>query len=907
MKKLLLVSVISVLALVANAENRKWNFTNWSTATVDNLMAKTDWTDIEKTDQAEPTEKSKNNCFWEVGAAGTEAGVELTANGQPIAELKGLLYTNTTARSLAIAVNYLEPDAAASFGPYHGASYLWFGGSKKNYFVIPHVKAGATIKMGVESHKNTDARGVKLYVGHGTNGTQLKSPDGEDVAAPTVYTDQEWMVPTDLTDAPNEDGTYDIQIYNTNGCHLYYIEVDEGDPTVEGTPIAYVYDSSFPGYTGLTKSILDGPLSMVITDATVTDIDLSGDVSAITRETLEGYSVVVVDGAIAPTHPFAQNLKEAISYTPMLNLNAGLYDTWGYGKATTTSTGTAFVAEADRTNDLFAPNDLGGEGVLEDGSLKLYDTGITGVTLAEDGIFAKDKVLATAGDATAIHIHNANRNAYIMLPYAANIDAPDNNIALLIPNAVKMLNKTKIAVSGAAKPTIDLTYRNQYTIVTLDCSTPNHTIYYTLDGTDPTAESTLYTEPFEVRDANVTVKAIATAEGYNLGNISEKTVGIYSVTGAPTISVAKESGKTTITLTPANESDVIYYNFRGSNDTVSCSHYTEPIEVTKHVNITAFAGQFDEDGTFLPSESATAFVDVNDEKVRLDVIGHFDNNSTDWGSLKIAAYAYYTDEIIGTEEGTDDEGNPITTNIYKPADDLRIVNPGNGWEFKTYGQMGQNTNASITHNVLDFNGYNPQTAWDDIDAENGPTNNALQFSKVSTNVDGVKDPASACIQSTTYYQAPLDVVTYAGGYNGVAEVYVSADTTKADSWVKIGDITGGTIKGAGSNGKDGSSRIWRMNIASYEGTDLVAVKVAAVNSGTVNIFDIYVKNQGEKSNEYLTGIKDVNTNAEAAGEVVRTMIYSINGAQLDKAVKGINIIKEIYANGAVKTRKVMIK
>lgn len=98
-----------------------------------------------------------------------------------------------------------------------------------------------------------------------------------------------------------------------------------------------------------------------------------------------------------------------------------------------------------------------------------------------------------------------------------------------------------------------------------------------------------------------------------------------------------------------------------------------------------------------------------------------------------------------------------------------------------------------------------------------------------------------------------------------------------------------------------------MNIASYEGTDLVAVKVAAVNSGTVNIFDIYVKNQGEKSNEYLTGIKDVNTNAEAAGEVVRTMIYSINGAQLDKAVKGINIIKEIYANGAVKTRKVMVK
>ncbi|MDE5948085.1 MAG: hypothetical protein K2G86_04775 [Prevotella sp.] len=68
---------------------------------------------------------------------------------------------------------------------------------------------------------------------------------------------------------------------------------------------------------------------------------------------------------------------------------------------------------------------------------------------------------------------------------------------------------------------------------------------------------------------------------------------------------------------------------------------------------------------------------------------------------------------------------------------------------------------------------------------------------------------------------------------------------------------------------------------------------------TYNLFTIFI---------YITtGIKDVNIGKETKSTVIRTIIYSINGAQLDKTAKGINIIKEIYANGSVKTRKVMVK
>ncbi len=55
--------------------------------------------------------------------------------------------------------------------------------------------------------------------------------------------------------------------------------------------------------------------------------------------------------------------------------------------------------------------------------------------------------------------------------------------------------------------------------ITITCATDEAIIYYTTDGTDPTAESTLYTEPFTL-SASATVKAIAVKEGYNNSDIA---------------------------------------------------------------------------------------------------------------------------------------------------------------------------------------------------------------------------------------------------------------------------------------------------------------------------------------------------------------------------------------------------
>lgn len=57
--------------------------------------------------------------------------------------------------------------------------------------------------------------------------------------------------------------------------------------------------------------------------------------------------------------------------------------------------------------------------------------------------------------------------------------------------------------------------------ITIVCSTPNSTIYYTTDGTDPAITSNLYGEIFTI-STNCTIKAIAVADGYITSAIASR-------------------------------------------------------------------------------------------------------------------------------------------------------------------------------------------------------------------------------------------------------------------------------------------------------------------------------------------------------------------------------------------------
>lgn len=218
-------------------ELTRWDFTQWSAETVANLKADAaasstiGWSDVEKKADAEAGNPAPvataDKCFW---LTDSEGGV-LKANGVAVAELQGLTFGSKYGgnRSLAIAVNY----PSTTLGTYNGPQYLWLGGGGKNMpcFVIHNVKGGSEIKMGIESHKPAEARGVRLYVktdevdangDPAISGEPLKDIEGNDVALPNTYTEQAWYLPEDA----------DIIVYNTSGCHLYFIEcVQTSGPT----------------------------------------------------------------------------------------------------------------------------------------------------------------------------------------------------------------------------------------------------------------------------------------------------------------------------------------------------------------------------------------------------------------------------------------------------------------------------------------------------------------------------------------------------------------------------------------------------------------------------------------------------------------------------------------------------
>lgn len=850
MKKFFTLTMLLVLAMTVNAQEtyrKSWDFTKWSATTVDNLKTESAkgptegaWSDVEKATSTEPTETSKDNCFWEVTAQGNATTpATLMANGAEIEELKGLGYTNTAARSLAIAVNYQQA-TAGELWTYHGASYLWLGSKTKNYFVIPHVAPGTTIKMGVESHKLSEGRGVELYIGIGNSGTKLNAPDGSAVAVPTEYVDQEWLVPAEgLTDTPNEDGTFDVTIRNTNGCHLYYITVGDGDtPVVEDAKkVAYIHNGGLD--EDFAYVMLGGDQRF---DVTAIDVATAPTYTSLTEA---GYDVAVIAPSV--TAEGAAAVKGLIAYFPVVNLNAGLYSAWRYGDALATESTVLTPADNIYANAIF-------EGIES----YEYAGGITAVKLG--AYFENDDILAKAGDHVAIHVHNPGRNAYYYVP-SANMS--EMVYMTLIPNTVLAAAKTKAAVKAAGTPVISFAQGDGVSTVTI-ASANSKDIYYTTDGSDPKASETIYNGPFEVTAA-CTVKAYATgADGYLDSEVGEKDITIATQAAVPTIAIAQEAGKSTVTLSTTVEGGKIYFNFNGATTVALSQEYTAPVELTEPATIYALVAA---EGS-LNSELVSSEVAIEGFN-RTNELAHFDANQTDWlvdnsengGTGSASAYYYW-----GKNANSWEEAKTITPNN------------ANGWVLKSEGQV-LTGELTLAPGEGVGNGATGRYAEEAIDFIETPTKGVITFGGKMANTEEATYSYSGRIESTDKFQAPFDVVVIAGNGNSspvdskpVIEIQVSAD---GSTWDKVAELNMAQTR-----------RYIKRTRVSYEGTDEVYVRLAQTGGGSSGqVYDIYVRNA---SSEDPTGISELAT--EKLAGAANGIIYNIAGQQVTKAYKGLVII-----------------
>lgn len=896
MKKTLLFTA-SALLLCGSLQARQWDFTNWSSETINNLVADEKWTSDEKGNGT-----LFEGCYW-YKPTGIEDGCDadgyLKANGVTIAETKGLKITALASGGVAIATDYQVTKDNNKWS-YNGPQYLWFAGTLN--LTVPSVAPGTKVRAGVESHKNGDKRGIDMYIGD--EKIAWTSPEG--TAYPDTYTEYEWVVPETYEDK------VDITFKPSKGCHVYFINVEEGDDVPVVYNVAYIYDGSYNtenGY-GANGGLDNDPIYTTLLDNfTMTAIDVnSDDIKALTsaefNDSIIHFDAVVLSEAVGSSNTYAKGMVDVINKVPMVNFKSFMYKdkVWSVGAGVNPNpkTGTIQIHEDYLDSPLFEGLDIDDEGnvVLFENTEVTFGNLVQAYTAKAGGLFADDEVLATVangeGTANAIHVHS-KRNQYILLPLSSdNLCIGENwnvtdNATKLATNAVSIVAATKAKVLPASKPFFTQENKDGVTTVTITCSTSGSKIYYTLDGTDPTEASPVFSAAFDVTVDSTVVKAFATAQGYEPSEIAVDTIKVMSQTAAPQIAV----NGNVVTITGEG---ALYYNYNGIDVPARSAAVEGDITVPENTKIYAFAVASGK----LQSELVSARVYVS--PTQQDTLSHFNAGETDWFTNAViynyageaqptpesnwknsAAYYFgkngWAGNMVDHEETVMDGDTPVKSLVNPEQDSVIVIYKPNPEEVKTVRSTSD----------LDWYIYSRGQAFTgetNLAPENGVGNGATgRFAdKAEDLIGGAPSKGTltfggkasgegwtGAVMSTKKFAAPFDVVTYLGNGNSsgtpIIVLEVSAD---GENWTRVDTLEASA-----------SQRYFKKSRISYAGTDEVFVRVAHDSgSNKGQLYDIII----------LSGNMEVNPEAgieDIAVEVVKSdAVFDLQGRQVTKLVPG---------------------
>jgi hypothetical protein len=864
------VMLLATADAAVYAQSRKtWNFTQgYSDVTKANLNADANWV-------TNRTDANGETTGWKDG---TKMSGTLTANGEVISELEGLVFGTA---GLSSSNNFLLDPTSIRM-------------SRAGMVVnLPKLANGQMVTIEAKSANADNARGI-------TANTDVlvkeSGPDGDVAPGSEGLQTWVWHVATDSEDSVAV--SFKILV---GGVDISLIQIDNGDEgdMDEVTRVAYLYDGTVEGY-----DVNNDPLTLYTAfgekDLVTIDLANYNDTEKSLGDSLETFGVVVYSQNIFGTTPNVDLLYTELNRVPILNLNAALYDAWGQGSVVTpTPSLSNYTLSDDATeHELFNNCQMDGSEFtffLDAGSIE--GNKVLGYQLADGSDFADDEVLATAGEANAIHLHG-KKNMYMLLPFSNEnlLDGEDITFdTQIFGNALDYLAATKSKVLNASAPTITCDYADGKTTVTMTSGLDGARIYYTTDGTTPTTASARYSEPL-VFTEDGTVNAFVTAAGYNPSSVKTQAVVVKSQLAQPQYDIQVADGVANVTLSAAEGQ--VYYNITGSNDTLKSSAFVDSIglQIVRPTVLTVFAAA---EGK-LPSELLEFVVDIEGKAYYNDSLCHLNFQDAVWTATKdlVAQAKYFSEEVDQmTVTPNEETGLNDTTYTYVPVDSLYEVATVEGWKVQSYGQriMTQTTGTSETVMAS----YGPATA---LDA--GATKNALSF--LQTGASG--DPATAVLVSTKTFAAPFAVGVYFTGQadngdgrvNGTyREALAVSVSTDGENWTVVDTLATNYMK------------LVSYQTVEFDGEGQYYVKVASANPAKTSnkqktmIFDLHIDG-ASSSRPTTSGIINVIAN-QGAKTVKAVQMFNMAGQQVRVAEQGINLIRTIYTDGTVSTKKVLVK
>jgi hypothetical protein len=257
-----------------------------------------------------------------------------------------------------------------------------------------------------------------------------------------------------------------------------------------------------------------------------------------------------------------------------------------------------------------------------------------------------------------------------------------NNIWLFGGNGIDSkgnvgdLNDVWQFAPSAAAPRFSLasgTYPGAQT-VTITSATSTASIYYTIDGTTPTASSILYTGPVTVNEGQEILSAIAIAPGQFPSAVTSASYLLTSLPPAakPVISLASGTyaGPQSITIADATPGAVIYYTFNQTpSDATTLYTGRFTISTSGVLEAIAVAPGYDPG----PVATATYTIDTTSTQLTATPTNHLYNLTCNlqgpgpngWPSP--TGTFTFTDATTGATLGTGGIGSVNTLNNYAPA------------------------------------------------------------------------------------------------------------------------------------------------------------------------------------------------------------------------------------------------